>query len=256
MEFSWAVSIPKTSAPFLVPMKRFSNVRVAEVDERIWLQGEPSSQKERLEVEACLQQISGATRFDRLVDGQLVPSGNTLPSSRLPELSGDDWVLLNDWITFRLPDASLPGMIDDHAKIEIVRRDSSLANQTQQPTILLCHIKELVAWANRASEHRIGRLAFACSTQGVVVVRGTPLPSLRGKTLVDYEGVAVEAGHSWWPAVSIATLKEILCVNDSQLLLCQAGKEFQAIELGDFVTATREGVRATGEKFKNSQKVS
>lgn len=255
MDFSWAASIPKTSAPFLVPMKRFSNVRVAEVDDYIWLQGEPVSQKERLDVEECLRRISGALRFDRRRDGQLVPSGMTLPSSRLPQLTEGGWAFLTDWITFGLPESALPGTVDNLAEIEIVRRNSSYANQTQQPTILVCRIQEFVAWADNASAHRVGRLSFACNHQGVVIVRGKPLPLLPGKTFVDYEQVAIETGCSWWPVFSIDTLKGILRLGDSQLLLCQPGEKFQSIELNDFVAATRAGIRATGKKFENLQKV-
>jgi len=256
MEFSWATSIPKTSAPFLVPLKRFSNVRVTEIDDRIWLQGEPVSQNERQDVDVCLQQISGAIRFDRFADDQLVPSGNTLPSSRLPQLPEDAWVSLTDWITFRLPQASLAGATSDFAKIKIVRQSSPHANQTQQPSILLCGIEEFVTWANRASDHRIKRLSFACNSEGTVIVRGTPLPSLRGRTFIDHDKIAIETGHSWSPAVSINTLKQILHGDDSQLLLCLSGKEFRAIDLHDFVAATRAGIRVTAKKFGTAQGVS
>jgi len=251
MAFPWATSIPKTSAPFLVPLMHFAGVYVMETNDRIWIQGEAASEKEKLKVDACLQRISGAIRFERLPDNQLIQSGNTLPSRRLPELSLTAWILLTDWIAFQMPLASLVGKIDASVSIEIVRRSSPLANQTKEPSILICRIEALVAWADHASEHRIRRLSFACKRDGTAIVKGTPLPSVRGQSLVDHGQIAIESGYSWSPAVSIETLKQIFRVQKSQLLLCRSGKSVQAIELSDFAAATRAGIRLTGKQLEN-----
>ena len=253
MTFLWATRIPKTSAPSLVSLMPFIGVRVAEVDDQIWITGEATSEAEKLRINACLKQIAGAVRFDRLADDQLIESGNTLPSTRLPSLGEMDWDLLTDWITFRFPSASLVGAITDKAAIEFVRRSSPLANESLEPSILLCRIEALVAWADLASKHRIRRLSFACNPTGTVIVRGTPLPLIRGVTFVEHDQIAIESGHSWSPAVSIETLKEILKVDDSQLLLCQAGKPIQTIQQHDFVAATRAGIRLTGNQFGSTR---
>lgn len=253
MAFLWATLIPKTSAPCLVSLKRFAGVRVAEVDTQIWIIGEATSQADRIEIDACLKQISGAVRFDRLPDDQLIQSGSTLPSARLPDIGELHWSLLKEWITFRLPPASLVGAISDTPAIEFVRRSSPHANESQEPSVLICHIDGFVTWADQASKHRIRRLSFACNQTGTVIVRGTPLPSIRGINFIEHDQIAVESGHSWSPAVSLETLKEILNVDESQLLLCQAGQPIQAIQRNDFVAATRAGIRATGNQFRISQ---
>ena len=256
MTFSWATSIPETSAPYLVSLKRFEGVRVAKVEEQIWITGQAASEAEKIEIDACLRQISGAVRFERLPDDQLIELGNALPSTRLPKLAEMDWSLLADWITFKLPLASLVGSISDSAAIEIVRRSSPHANQSKEPSLLICRIEAFVAWADQASEHRIRRLSFACNPSGNVIVRGTPLPSIRGTTFVEHDQIAIEAGHSWSPAVSLDTLKQILKVDGSQFLLCQFEKSIQAIQQDDFVAATRAGIRSTGDQFQISQEAS
>ena len=253
MTFAWATSIPKTSAPSLVLLKPFAGVRVAEVDGQIWITGETSSETEKIKIDGRLKQISGAVRFDRLPDDQLVESGSTLPSTRLPDLSEMEWTQLSGWITFKLPLASLVGSIDSSATIEIVRRSSPHANETLEPSLLICQIEAFVVWADQASEHRIRRLSFACNSSGTVIVRGTPLPSIRGKTFVTHDQIAIEAGHSWSPAVSLDTLKQILGLDGSKLLLCQTGKSIQTIDQHDFVAATRAGIRTTGNQFQISQ---
>ena len=252
MTFPWATSIPKTSASCLVSLKHFAGVRVAEVDDQIWISGEAASQAEKIEIDACLKQISGATRFDRLADDQLIKSGSTLPTTRLPKLGETAWSPLNEWLTFQLPPASLAGTISKAATIDFVRRSSSHANESQEPSVLICHINEFVAWADQASKHRIRRLSFACNSTGTVIVRGIPLPSIHGKTFVEYDQIAVESGHSWTPTVSLNTLKKIFRVDDSQLVLCQAEQPIQTIQRDDFVAATRAGIRATGDQLRIS----
>ena len=253
MSSLWATSIPKTSAPYLVSLKPFAGVRVTEVDDRIWICGEATSEAEKIEIDACLKQIAGAIRFDRLNDDQLIETGKTLPSTRLPNRAELEWDLLIDWITFRFPSASLAGTIADTAIIQFVRRSSPQANDSKEPSILVCRIEALVAWADVASRHRIRRLSFACNPTGTVIVRGTPLPSIRGTTFVEHDNIAIESGLSWSPAVSLKTLKEILRADDAQLLLCQSGKSIQTIQQQSFVAATRAGIRTTGLQFDLSR---
>ena len=255
MTYPWATSIPKTSAPCLVSLKPFFGVRVTEVDGQIWIKGEATSEAEKLNIDACLKQISGAVRFDRLSDDQLIETGNKLPSTRLPDRSEMDWMLLTDWFTFKFPLTSLVGTVSDSAAIEIVRGSSPHANQSLEPSLLICHIKAFVAWADQASEHRIRRLSFACNPEGTVIIRGTPLPSIRGTSFIAHDQIAVESGHSWAPAVSVETLKQILRADVTKLLVCQAGKSIQTIEQTDFVAATRAGIRSTGNQFQISQQV-
>ena len=229
-------------------------MRILETADLIWLYGEASTQNQKNEVDICLQQISGAVRFDRLPDGQLIQTGHTLPSCCLPEQPDTDWVLLTDWITFDLPQASLVGLADKTTTIEIVRQPlPKSTDEMREPSILRCSIKAFAAWADGASEHRIRRLSFACNQGGDVILRGTPLPSIRGKVYIDYGEIAVEAGYSWAPAVSINTLKQILDGSDSQLLICESDEPWQAIDMDNFVAATRVGIRSTHRQHNSSQ---
>jgi len=149
-------------------MKRFCEVRVLETTDLIWLCGEATTQNQKTEIDVCLQQISGAVRFDRLPDGQLIQTGHKLPSCCLPEQPGSAWILLTDWIAFDLPQTSLVGISSETTTIEIVRQPlPKSTDEIREPSILRCSIEAFAAWADRASEHRIRRLSFACNQDAV-----------------------------------------------------------------------------------------
>jgi hypothetical protein len=111
--------------------------------------------------------------------------------------------------------------------------------------LLMMNLDDWREFALNAPEVRLRQLRFAVDEAGHVVVRGEPLPPVRGRQFVLDGNIAVQAGFTWEPAVSADVLSRRLGLSAEALALFHDDGTFSRIESEQFVPATRSAVRET-----------
>jgi hypothetical protein len=94
-----------------------------------------------------------------------------------------------------------------------------------------------------APQARLAHWSFAADSTGRVVVRGAPLPPLRGTQYVEECGIAAPAGWHWAPPVEAAVARAALGLEQGDSALWFADGSWHKIAAGDWVRATRSAAR-------------
>jgi MoxR-vWA-beta-propeller ternary system domain bpX2 len=226
MSGRWAVRLEHGTA--LGELRRGAGLEVSEQTDGLWLRGEDEALLRRMLL------LPGCRLFSVLGDGQLVPHGARVPRGRLP---AGPWQALDRWLTVRLDPAALPGRLLDTVSLRMVP-----STIEREANVLLLPLAVWARYAVEAPQVRLQRWTFAVATR-LVVLRGLPLPPLPGQHFCEAEGVAMQAGYSWEPAVDATVLCSVLRLEKGDLALLHADGSWDHIRAGDFVAATRAAVR-------------
>jgi hypothetical protein len=237
MTRAWAVRIDAADAASLGTLRCRSGLEVLERDEAVWLRGPAPEEHLDEELDLALRCLPGAERFSVGDDGQLVPHGRRVPQGRLPE---GLWERLSDWLAVALPAAALAGECPAAGMLQIVR-----ATRVLDSNVLMASRSDWLRFGATAAQVRLAPLAFAAGEDGLVVIRGTPLPPIRGTRYVESEGVAVEAGWTWSPPLDAAVLRAALGLADGDLALLHRDGSWDRLRADDFVHASRSAIRLT-----------
>src|SRR5262249_23199470 len=100
MNHPWAVQLTTSAAPAAAELRMEAGIEVLEADETLWLRGKSCDER----IDLALRRLPGATRYEILSDGQLLPGGRRLPSGRIP---GGPWMTIKSWAAVELPVATL-----------------------------------------------------------------------------------------------------------------------------------------------------
>jgi hypothetical protein len=176
-------------------------------------------------------------RFEWLSDGQLVPDGARVPLGILPD---GNWVALSQWLCVDLAPASFAGAVTDQVALSMVRSD-----RVHQANVMLASKYDLLQYVETAPSIRLKHLTFAMSNDNQVIVCGDPLPSIPGTRYAESEGVAVECGWTWAPAVDVQVLRELYRLQENDLLLLHSDASWDRIGSDEFVNANRSAVRTS-----------
>jgi len=191
------------------------------------------------ELRAVLQTLPCAERFVVSENGTITKFGERTPSGMLPDV---EWTPLRDFIEPGLPVAGLSLAQIPRVPITLVR---ATGQQLLEPAALLVSANVAAEWAATAPQVRLDPLIFAASSDGQILFKGEPLPSLPGTRLTDQAGVLVPAGWTWSPAIDTSSLREALEVDPEELVLLTPDGEAQRISQRDFVQASRIALRVT-----------
>jgi len=208
---------------------------VCEREERVWLRGRVAGDGIDETTDLALRTLPGVRRYDVLPDGQLLPLGKTVPKGYLPK---GTWVNLRKWMTIRLPTAGFSGAVSERVGLKLVR-----CHVPAEANVLLTTSTAWEEYASSAPQVRLDRLAFAVADDSRVVVRGTPLPPIRGIRFVQRNALAVPAGWTWTPAVDADVVSELLELERDDLALMHADGSWDCIRGDEFVRASRSAVR-------------
>ena len=119
--------------------------------------------------------------------------------------------------------------------------------QLRDPNLLIATQHAWTCFATAAPAVRLAPLSFAASSDGRVVVRGTPLPAMEGTFYVVTDQIAVPAGWRFEPPVAAAVLAAVLQLGERDLALLNNDGSYDLIPGEGFVQATRAAVRATAQ---------
>lgn len=243
MSQRWAVRLPLAEASTVGSLRLWPAVDVCEDGASLWLRG-----RDLPAVEGRLRALPGAERFAILDDDQLVPAGRRLPKGRLPT---GPWRPLDEYVQCRPGSDTWPATLRRQVELRLAPSDD-----WTEPTLLLCELRDWLAYAATAPQARLDRLGFAVADNSRTLIRGTPLPPLPGVRLVEHGGIAVPAGQHWSPHVSPQTLREALGAEiageppGDLVLILDADCSWQRVPADAFVRASRSAARLTAEALR------
>ncbi len=234
MSRSCAAHLPIADAATLARLRGHRGLDVCFQDDSIWLRGEESDEK----LDKKLRSLPGA-RFDVMQDGQLIPTGCRVPKGHLPDGS---WIALSDALSVEIEPPAFGAQSPGKVELRLVR-----GGPVGEANLLLTTLKAWAAYADRAAQIRLERLAFAVNEGGDVLVRGTPSPPLPGVRFVEDRGIAAAAGWTWRPSVDADVLRDLFQLDAHDLALLHEDGTWDLVRADDFVRATRSAARLSLE---------
>ncbi|MCA8986621.1 MAG: hypothetical protein KDA78_03215 [Planctomycetaceae bacterium] len=160
-----------------------------------------------------------------------------LPSRKLPELT---WQSLQDLVPISLPAASYPGRCPAPVQIQLVR-----SSEYRPSSALMCSLDSWLVFVESNLKINFSHCQYAASSDGNVLVIGTPLPALLCQRFVLESGLAIQAGWRWSPQVTSKVIRERLDLESGQFAILFPDRPAEVIEPDQFVPATRQSVRRT-----------
>jgi hypothetical protein len=233
MNHAWAICIGVKDTGALASLRLVSGVEIAMVGVTVWLRG-------RAVDDSTAAQLSGLPargRFEWVGSDQLRRLEHRIPSERLPAAF---WQPLSEWLRVELPVAALPASLPATASLRLVR-----SLEEREADLLLTTLEEFHRFVLATARVRLDRLRFAASEGGRVLVQGTPLPPLPGKRFILHQGVAVPAGFTWQPAVSVGVVARRFGVSTDTLVIWNEDDTITRLHSEQLIPATRSGVVAT-----------
>lgn len=230
---AWRLS--RADAVRLGRVRHRTELEVCEAGADVWIRATAPA-------EDLLRELAGlpALQFSVLPDGQLVERGRSVPCGYLPE---DPWSPLAEWMRVALEVPAL-GATATKVSVQLVR-----SANVERANVLLAAFGDWKCYAVSAPQVRLDRLAFAVNDAGWTVIRGEPLPSVKGTRFVERAGVAIQAGWTWQPLVSSDILAAAIGIANGDLALMHADGSWDHLLDSDFVQASRAAVRQSSEEL-------
>jgi hypothetical protein len=236
MNFPWVICLAREDASAVAGLRLTTGIEVAEADGRIWLRGPAATES----LAAALQRLPALARYEAFGGHRLRKLECSIPSDVLPPLN---WQPIKVWMQVEQPDEHAVFRNKPHISsigIRLVR-----STEEHEPDLLLTTLQDWSEFALSAAGVRLGPLQFAVNETQQVLVRGQPLPPLRGRRFVAQGNIAAPAGFAWQPAVSSAVLVRLLGISENDLALFYEDGTFGRVQAEQFVPASRAAVRET-----------
>jgi len=233
----WAVSLPSVTANPAVALRLVPGIEVHQGADRFWLRGPWCDES----LDMRLRSLPDALRFDVLPDGRLRPWNSRLPAGRIPD---GPWQAIREWFPVELPVARLVGRGPRRITVSLVP-----SSRFQPANLMVTNAADWISFATMAPKLRLDRLTFAASGDGRIVIRGEPLPPLRGQRYQEVSRIAIPCGWERPAGIDPATVRQALDLDSSDLALFSTTGTWERIAGDEFVRATRSAARrlARGE---------
>jgi len=233
----WAAVIPTADAHQLAALRHLGQVEACAHGGEVWLRGPDADEA----VDLAVRRLSGARRFALADDGVLTPVGARTPTGRLPDGA---WLALEQFVTPQAPTAGLPALTRARLPLTLVR-----SSRQRPANVLLTDTAAWLAYAATAPQVRLEPLTFAASADGRVIVRGTPLPPVRGMQMAAEGGIAVPCGWRVEPDLDADVIRAAAGSEASDLLILAPDAAASFIPGDGFVAASRSAARQTAEEL-------
>lgn len=229
---AWAIRIDASRAAAAASLRLRSGIEACEAGESVWLRGPDGGEELALE----LKRLPGAERYEVLPGGLVREEGKRVPAGKLPD---GPWTSAAAWSGPAAQEASLPAELTQRVKPRLER-----TGRERPANVLRLSRAAFVGWAETAATVRLRPLAFAASGEEVVV-RGEPLPPVKGLTYAEEGGLAVPCGWALIPEAGTAAWRERLALAEGDVALFNTDGSFERVPAAAFVRASRSAARAT-----------
>jgi hypothetical protein len=237
----WAIYIAKEDSATLATLRLTNGIEVGENGDQIWLHGKGGSET----LEPKLASLPALERFELLNSNHLRRIDQRVPSRVLPELA---WQPISAWSEIRFPLAAFPADLPAKVSLRLVR-----SFEEREPALLLTSIADFSSFAANAAAIRLNPLRFAANGNGEVLIRGNPLPPLPGRRFALHGRVAVPAGFSWRPFVSIELLERAFILSGDAMIVWHEDGLITRLHAEQFISVTRSAIGATAAALKDLQ---
>ncbi len=227
-------TLKSDDAQLLGSLRTEPNLEVCESAQGVWVRCKTPSEELQLRFMHLPAVQSVVTD-----DGQLIERGTRVPWSYMLE---GPWLPIAHWLSVNVPIAAFGGTAPLPLPLQLTPDESY-----RTAALLRTHRDAWISYALSSPQMRLDRLAFAAADDDTVLIRGEPLPPIAGTRFVVQGNVAVEAGWTWSPSVSVEVVEKVLNVTERQLAILSPNSEWIVVAADDFVQATRSAVRATWE---------
>ena len=230
---AWAVWLSAQALSSLGPLRLRPGLQILADDEGYWLQGAALTP----ELDLTLRTIPGATRFTIDAERRLIPVDGRVPSQVLPI---GKWVALSSFLTLESPTTKVSPT--SSLKVDWVLERSE---HERPASVLMLPLSVWAGYAEHAPNVRLNALRMCVSDDARVVLRGFPLPPLRGSWYVEEGGVALPLGWSLVPFAEPEFWRTVFGSTPGDLVLLEADGTYEFLPAAGFQTATRSAIRAT-----------
>ncbi len=230
MKRQWALQIERGHGSTAAVLRAHAGVEVCETPEALWLRGPCDGGA----IERAMWLVPGV-RYRITFEGQLIPWKHLLPVAALPQ---GDWMPLAKYLQPSVAAPALPGELSERVTLQWVR-----TGREQPAALLLLDAATWAEYVHDAPAIRLARLQFALSSEGAILVRGTPLPALPGTPFTLDAGIASPCGYTCVPAVKAEHIAESLQLKKDDIALFAPDGTCQIVPAGAWIPVTRSAVR-------------
>lgn len=181
--------------------------------------------------------LPAVMRYTEDAAGRLYRAGNRLPARRLPE---GRWVPLVEFLRVRPPAPVLPAQYAAPVSWSLVPSQAY-----RIPSLLVLPFPAFAEWCLGTVSVRLQGLEFALGDDGMVCVRGQPLPSLPGEAWCLEHGIATPAGWALPTGITAALVAQTLNLEAGEIVLLQPDATADRLPAQAFVKVSRTAVRAS-----------
>lgn len=230
-EYVLHINQPQSEA--LAGVRLQPGLRVAVEGNTLWLRGIAWPDG----LTSSIWQLPAMQVYEMNENGLLFKRGSQVPVAELPALS---WMALQHFLQVQPPVSAYKGECKEKLPIKLIP-----SAKQQTGVALLTTLQHWKAYAEMAPQVRLKRLKFAVSGSGDVLITGTPLPAIPGREFWLNHGMLLPCGYDFEFTVLGALLPQQLNLNKDDTIIFEYNGNWQKIEAGNFVTATRSAIRLT-----------
>jgi hypothetical protein len=235
---AWVARVSSSHVAAVAPLRNEPGLQVCEDATGFWI---CHTSRHAILTDALTRRLRleiGAELFHVDANGQLTPWGKRVPTAVLPTA---EWLPLTKSFAPQVPLARYGGPRPTPLPLRLLPCKEATA-----PTLIRCPLSVWKRFVCTAPQLRLSRWEFAAASNGDVVVRGTPLPTLLGQHYWETSRLIIPCGWTWFPTVSAAVVREVLKLNpEDYAIACEATSIWSIIRANGFVSARRENVHAT-----------
>lgn len=208
-------------------------LKVAEYDGYIWLRGISIS----AEIPLQLKQLPVKNTYTVNEYQQIFDIGKLVPIAQLQQLH---WQPIASYITVEAPTAALPGVTNERTTIKLVA-----SAEEKDSSALLTTLTIWKQYAETASAIRLAPLQFAVSENDEVLIIGTPLPPLPGKSFWQLGGLYLPDGYVFEFTMAASFINKQLNAKQDAILVFNTDGSYHRIDRSFFIPAKRSAIRLT-----------
>lgn len=229
----YVLQINQTQREALAGVRLQPGLRVAEEGNILWLRGIAWPDG----LTTAIWQLPAINVYEMDESSLLFKRNSQVPIAKLPTLS---WVALQQFLPVQPPVSAYKGEIGEKLALKLMP-----SAKQQTGVALLTTLQHLKAFAELAPQVRLNRLKFAVSGSGDVLITGTPLPTIPGREFWLNHNMLLPCGYDFEYSILAALLPRQLNLNKEDIAIFEPNGNWQKIEAGNFVTATRSAIRLT-----------
>ena len=224
------IILQKKDKAALGAVRCIEGLQAAMQDDQIWVRGIDDSTKD-----LRIQQLPAISTCRLGNDNLLFPNEKITPIGKLPEL---EWERLETFITVEPPVSAMPGEVQDSLPIRLV-----VSKKEQNVEALLIDLSVWKKYAATAPQIRLENIQFAVSENEEVLICGTPMIPLPGKTFWLRDRILLPSGYDLEMPVFAKMIQQRLDKEGASFILFRENGTWEKIPLEHLVKGQRSAIR-------------